>query len=86
MNDPLEEHPTPILLVVIRCSEISASHSSITGDSNLPGCYAMLTAEYLPTFRRIELPSLPVINIKKLYPSKYRKLLSRRHGVTNQKI
>jgi len=53
MNDPLEERPTPISLVVIRCNENLVSHCGITEDSNLLPCYAMWTAEYLPTFRSI---------------------------------
>jgi len=63
----LRRHSSHILLVVIRCHETSASHSGIAEDSNLLGCYAMLTAEYLPTFRSIVLPSLSVIIMKELY-------------------
>ena len=86
MNDPLEEHPNPILLVVIRCNENLASHSGFTEDCNLVACYAMWTAEHLPTFRSTVLPSLSVTNMKEPYIWKRRKLLGRRHGVTNQKI
>ena len=53
MNDHLEEQPTPISLVVIRYNETSASHCGIAEDLNLLACYAMWTAEHLPTFRSI---------------------------------
>jgi hypothetical protein len=38
-------------------SKILGAHSGVAEDSSLLGCYAVLTAKDVPTFRRILLPS-----------------------------
>ena len=63
MSCLLEEHTNSVLLLVIRCNEISASYSGVAEDSNLLCCYAMSTAKYLPEFRRIVVHSLSELDL-----------------------
>ena len=53
MNDPLEEHPTPISLVVLHYNDSLASHCGVTEDSKFLARYAVWTVEHIPTFRII---------------------------------